>query len=142
MNLLTVLQRVDPKTFGVFTRALTTGIAALALVASALAAMPTFTAAPAKADISCPNGFVPPSVSPDCYFLHMMAQDNIQADSQAGLITAAHAACVDMAADTGRDPVMDEIPIMQRANPALTTQKAALFAGLAAAAYCPQVIRE
>jgi hypothetical protein len=99
------------------------------------------TAAPAKADIRCPNGFVPPSVSADCYFLYMMASDKIQANSQAGLITAAHAACADMAADTGRDPVMDEIPIMQRASPALTTQKAALFAGIAAAAYCPQVIR-
>jgi Protein of unknown function (DUF732) len=123
------------------TKVLIAGIAALALVASALAAMATFTAAPAKADIGCPNGFVPPSVSPDCYFLYMMARDNIQADSQAGLVSVAHVACADMAADTGRDPVMDEIPIMQRANPALTTQKAALFAGIAAAAYCPQVIR-
>jgi len=41
------------------TKAFTTGIAALAFVALAAAATATSIAAPAKADISCPNGFVP-----------------------------------------------------------------------------------
>ncbi|MDM4138792.1 MULTISPECIES: DUF732 domain-containing protein [Mycobacterium] len=118
------------------TRALVTALAVVAMVAGG-----TIVQAPAKADISCPNGFVPPSVNADCYFLYMMARDNIQANSQADLITGAHAACADMAADTRPDPVIDEAPVMQRANPGLTFQKAALFAGLAAAAYCPQVIR-
>jgi Protein of unknown function (DUF732) len=103
--------------------------------------MAMLTAAPVQADISCPNGFVSPSVNADCYFLYMMARDNIQANGQADLISAAHSACADMAADRGTDPVMDEVPILQRTNPAVTVQKAALFAGIAAAAYCPQVIR-
>jgi Protein of unknown function (DUF732) len=113
------------------------GIAALALATPTV----TSTPAPAYADITCRPGFVPPSENADCYFLYMMARDNIQADSQQALISGAHSACADMAADRGADPVMDEVPILQRANPAVTVQKAALFAGIAAAAYCPQVIR-
>ncbi len=121
------------------TRLLTGAVGALASAATATAMM--LTAAPAQADISCPNGFVPPSVNADCYFLYMMARDNIQANSQAELIGLAHTACADMATDSGANPVTDEVPILQRANPAVTVQKAALFAGIAAAAYCPQVIR-
>ena len=30
-----------------------------------------------KADISCPSGLVPPSVSADCYYLYMMASNGI-----------------------------------------------------------------
>lgn len=115
--------------------------ALFAALATATAVAVTALAAPAQADITCPNSFVPPSVNADCYFLYMMNRDNIQANSQADLIAGAHAACADMAADTGPDPVIDEAPLMQRANPGLTFQKAALFAGLAAAAYCPQVVR-
>jgi hypothetical protein len=120
------------------TRLLTGAVGALA---SALAATLTLTAAPAGADINCPNGFVPPTANADCYFLYMMARDHIQANSQADLINLAHTACADMAVDRGADPVMDEVPVLQRANPAVTVQKAALFAGIAAAAYCPNVIR-
>jgi hypothetical protein len=118
---------------------LLTGVVGALVSATAATAM--LTAIPAQADITCPNGFVPPSVNADCYFLYMMARDNIQADSQQALISGAHSACADMAADAGADPVMDEVPILQRANPAVTVQKAALFAGIAAAAYCPQVVR-
>jgi hypothetical protein len=116
-------------------------LAALTVTAAATVGAGTIFAAPAKAAISCPNGFVPPSVSPDCYFVYMMARDNIQANSQADLISAAHDSCAQMAADTGSDPVIDDVPILQRANPALTLPKAAIFANIAAAAYCPSVIR-
>lgn len=115
--------------------------ALVALAVAATVAAGTAVAAPVKADINCPNGFVPPSVNADCYFLYMTERDNIQANSQADLIIGAHSACADMAADTRPDPVIDEAPVLQRANPGLTFHKAALFAGLAAAAYCPQVIR-
>jgi hypothetical protein len=46
--------------------------AAIAFAALALAPLPA-----AHADINCPAGMVDPSVSPDCYFLHMMAVDQI-----------------------------------------------------------------
>ncbi|BBX39603.1 DUF732 domain-containing protein [Mycobacterium simiae] len=115
-----------------------TGIAWALPLAAAM--VPSITL-PAHAEITCPNRFVPPTVNADCYFLYMMARDNIHANSQEDLIRLAHIACADMAADRGADPVMDEVPILQRANPAVTVQKAALFAGIAAAAYCPQVVR-
>lgn len=90
----------------------------------------------AKADISCPAGPVPPSVSQDCYFLSMMKTRNIPG-SQTDLISAAHTACNEMAADTGANPLIDEMLRVQRANPQLTQEQAAFFAGIAAAAYCP-----
>jgi hypothetical protein len=67
---------------------LTGTVGALASAATATAAL---TATPAQADISCPNGFVPPSVNADCYFVSMMNKDGIGGDSQAGLISSAHA---------------------------------------------------
>jgi Protein of unknown function (DUF732) len=123
------------------TQALTAGIAALALAAPAPTTMATLTAAPAKADISCPNGFVPPSVSADCYFLYMMNKDGIGGDSQEELISSAHAMCTWMTADTGVDPVSDATMVLSRQKPALGLRSAALIAGISAAAYCPSVVR-
>lgn len=80
------------------------------LTLSATMPVASVVAEPAQADITCPAGFVPPSVNADCYFVNMMARDNIQANSQADLISGAHAACAEMAADTGADPVLDEVP--------------------------------
>lgn len=59
----------------------------------------------------------------------------------AALQSFAHISCADMAADRWFDPVMDEVRTLQRTNPGVTAQKAASFAGIAAAAYCPQVNR-
>src|SRR6202021_421029 len=105
-----------------------TGIAALAFTASAVTTTATLTAAPARADISCPDRLVPPSVSPDCYFLYMMARDKFQANSQAGLINDAHYVCSLMDSDTGADPVYDVAVRVQRGSPTtLSIQQAGLF---------------
>jgi hypothetical protein len=91
--------------------------------------------------INCPNSFVLPTVNPDCYFLDMMAKDQIHGDPT-GLISSAHGACNSMTADTtGADPIVDEVAVLRQANPELTVQKAAQFAGIAAAAYCPSATR-
>jgi hypothetical protein len=93
-------------------------------------------AAPAKADVSCPSGFVPPSVSPDCYFLYMMAQNHVTAD-QSVVINEAHTLCGYMANDTGGDPKLDAAQMAFRDGRFSTLGRAAVFTGLAAAAYCP-----
>jgi hypothetical protein len=97
-------------------------------------------ASPGPSQGSCPGEFVLPSVNPDCYFLNMMARDHISGNSDA-LISEAHTACGDMANDAGADPVLDAATNVQRDEPSLTISQAALFAGLAAAAYCPSSIR-
>jgi hypothetical protein len=98
-------------------------------------------AAPARADVSCPAGFVSPSVSPDCYFLYMMAQNHVTAD-QSVVITEAHTLCGYMANDTGADPVFDAAQMAFRDGRFSTLGRAGPFSGLAAAAYCPSYIRQ
>jgi hypothetical protein len=46
-----------------------------------------------------------------------------------------------MQSDGGADPVMDVAMSIIRNNPGVSTRKAALVTGIAAAAYCPSVIR-
>ena len=113
---------------------------AAALIGAATAMTGMLVAAPAKADVNCPNGFVAPSVSSDCYFLYMMARDRI-AGSQDDLIKAGHTVCGYMANDTGPDPVIDAAKTMVANGTAFSSVGAAgLFANLAAVAYCPAVI--
>jgi len=96
---------------------------------------------PSTTEGSCPGGFVPPSVNPDCYFLDMMASDHISGSSDA-LISEARTACGYMADDAGADPVLDATRNVQRDEPNLSISQAALIAGIAAAAYCPSYIRQ
>lgn len=132
-------------------RGLTTGIAALAFALPAAAcsghhssvgAPATSTAAPAQANISCPGHLVLPSVNPDCYFLYMVTRDHLPVSSTPDqLIAKAHNACSLMDQDTGSDPVVDVAVLVQRATQ-ISLQQAALFTGLAAAAYCPWNVRK
>jgi hypothetical protein len=78
-------------------RALFAGLAAAATVAAG-----TIFAAAARADISCPSGFTPPNVNPDCYVVEMtekfMAAHDLQNSRGAvGITAAAHQMCDDMA---------------------------------------------
>jgi hypothetical protein len=98
-------------------------------------------ASPSTTEGSCPGGFVPPSVNPDCYFLDMMARDHISGSSDA-LISEAHTACGYMANDVGADPVLDASRNVQRDEPNFSISQAAVIAGIAAAAYCPSYIRQ
>lgn len=113
----------------------------LGIGAAAPLAATTIFPTPASANVSCPSGFVLPSVSPDCYFLSMMARDNIHPASESDMISRAHSACDDMAKDTGSDPVVDVAASIRSAWPTLSFPQAALFSGIAAAAYCPSNIR-
>jgi Protein of unknown function (DUF732) len=101
---------------------------------------PPPSSATANAKVICPKGLVPPSESPDCYFLYMMSRNNWSGPS-AEMISEAHSACGRMESDGGADPAVDVAIEMHRKDPALTVARAALFTGLAAAAYCPSVIR-
>ena len=126
------------------TELLTRGIAALAFAASAVTTTATLTAAPAKADISCPDRVALPSVSPDCYFLDLMALHHIPlAGSQEDSIAKAHNMCMLMDRDTtGADPVYDVAVLFQQANPKATIAQAAFITNIAAVAYCPWNIRQ
>jgi hypothetical protein len=112
-----------------------------ALMAAATVAAGMFVATPANADVNCPSGFVLPSVNPDCYFLNMMARNHAIGD-QTSLINEAHIACGYMANATGSDPVSDAAVAVLRDGSTATFGRAAIFANLAAAAYCPWYIRQ
>jgi hypothetical protein len=54
----------------------------------------------------------------------------------------AHTACRDMDSDTGADPVEGGIAVVRSTWPTLSLGQAALFAGIAAAAYRQSNVRK
>jgi Protein of unknown function (DUF732) len=102
-------------------------------------AVGTIVAAPAKADISCPSGFTPPSVSPDCYVVTMsqnyMRTHNLNnSGGPAGIISAAHKWCNDMNA-SGRS-IIEEASYVSQNGGVLSLADAGYLVGIGAAAYC------
>ena len=58
------------------------------------------------------------------------------------MISMAHTACRDMDNDTGADPVEGGNAVVRSTWPTLSLGQAALFAGIAAAAYCQSNVRK
>jgi hypothetical protein len=102
-------------------------------------------AAPAKADISCPSGFVPPSVSPDCYVVTMsqnyMQRHNLNnSGGSAGIISTAHKWCAEMDA-SGRS-IIEEASYINQNGGVLSVADAGYLVGIGAAAYCQSNINK
>lgn len=96
-------------------------------------------------NIPCPQGFVPPSKNPDCYFLNMLQTRNISSpDGQPGLIRQAHQICtaMDQAAAAGQTPSAATFPLIRHQHPELSISDAAFFSSITMAAYCPWNMRQ
>jgi hypothetical protein len=110
-------------------------------------------------DPDCPSVFdragkrfyapVRPEASPDCYFLYIMSAKDfsfiarLPADQRGwvNLISYAHTVCQQMENDGGADPVLDIGRQIQGDYSGMSLLEAGKFTNLAAAAYCPSVIR-
>lgn len=91
---------------------------------------------------TCPNHFVDPSVSPDCYFLWVLYGNGrginaLSPQQQSELIGQAHEVCKAEDQSTRQQVVVSAgLPLVQRKHPDWSLGDAARFVGLATTAYC------
>lgn len=108
-------------------------IAIAAVTASALLPTPS---TPVASATTCGSAFVPPSVDADCYFLYMLGQNGISYQDPQKAILNGHEACQLL----GQESKMAVLEDYRSVHPDVPISKAAVFVGLAEAAYCPGYI--